>query len=250
MPQIKFHPRLLCSKGRKTTVLQFDNLLQLRRSLLPRIRETVKTGAKDYKVSLVETMASLKKEAAIDMSQAEMDVRAARRRVNKDMLASDKKQRSPPQQSTKNPDDASTLGGQSEPELSDLEEEEEEDERDAAPSASSPRETSKAASLCSGKSRHLAVADADEDDDLFRGKFARKASLSPGKASLDEPVASQPKALADKQADDTMILSDELQEMLAEVVSKYLLEMPSLHRIDMTRYHLGPVAEILDSKLD
>ena len=221
MPQIKFHPRLLCSKGRKTTVLQFDNLLQLRRSLLPRIHETVKTGGKDYKVTLVETMASLKKEAAIDMSQAEMDVRAARKRVNKDMPASDKKQRSPPQQSTKNPDDASTLGGQSEPELSDLEEEEE-DERDAAASASSQRETSKAASLCSGKSRHLAVADADEDDDLFRGKFARKASLSPGKASLDEPVASQPKALADKEAGDTMILSDELQEMLAEVVSKYL----------------------------
>ena len=220
MPQIKLHPRLLCSKGRKTTVLQFDNLLQLRRSLLPRIRETVKTGGKDYKVSLVETMTSLKKEAAIDMSQAEMDVRAARKRVNKDMPASDKKQRSPPQQSTKNPDDASTLGGQSEPELSDLEEEE--DERDAAASASSQRETSKAASLCSGKSRHLAVADADEDDDLFRGKFARKASLSPGKASLDEPVASQPKALADKEAGDTMILSDELQEMLAEVVSKYL----------------------------
>ena len=192
-------------------MLQFDNLLQLRRSLLPRIRETVKTGGKDYKVRLVETMTSLKKEAAIDMSQAEMDVRAARKRVNKDMP--DKKQRSPPQQSTKNPDDASTLGGQSEPELSDLEEEEDEDERD---------ETSKAASLCSGKSRHLAVAEADEDDDLFRGKFARKASLSPGKASLDEPVASQPKALADKEAGDAMILSDELQEMLAEVVSKYL----------------------------
>ena len=199
--------------------------MQLRRSLLSRIRDTVKSGGKDFKLELADLMASWKKEAASDMSQAEMEVRAARKRVHKDQSVSEKSQK----RGKKGVDEATTVDGEnSEP--GSMGSGEEDEELDPEQSGSSVKQASKAASvsLCSGKSGKPAIDDLEEgdDNDLFPGKFGRFRGPSQTKPLSDESAVCKadpgPKAAPEKEADNGMVLSDELQEMLAEVVSNYL----------------------------
>ncbi|CAE7223903.1 unnamed protein product [Symbiodinium sp. CCMP2456] len=65
---------LLVGKSRKTTVVGFDSLSQLRRSILPRIKDIVKNGGAAFKKQLVEMLSTLKAEARADLQKLEKSV--------------------------------------------------------------------------------------------------------------------------------------------------------------------------------
>ncbi|CAE7436773.1 unnamed protein product [Symbiodinium microadriaticum] len=65
---------LLVGKSRKTTVVGFDTLSQLRRSILPRIKDIVKNGGAAFKQQLLEMLSTLKADAKADLQKLEKSV--------------------------------------------------------------------------------------------------------------------------------------------------------------------------------
>lgn len=58
---------MLCDKPRKTTLLQFESLEQVRQSVLSRIKQTVKDA--DVKKSVMDAVVSAKKDAKKELDK-------------------------------------------------------------------------------------------------------------------------------------------------------------------------------------
>ena len=232
-------------------MLQFETLVQLRRSLEGRIRETVKKGGREFKTELQKLMASLKKDAQQDMHKAEIDLRAASKKAKGDkanvsvnsVSTGSRKQRKVDKASdkaSKNPDEDTTADEDSEHAESDAEESAEgdgPDDEEAEESGSCGKPKSQPASR-SGRPSQLSAGAEEDDEDLFDEKFSGKAS--PAKKATDETKQTDKEKLGPEPG---CKISDELQEMLGDVVSKHLssdadsclLSCHHFHHITSTR---------------
>ena len=211
-------------------MLQFETLVQLRRSLEGRIRETVKKGGREFKTELQKLMASLKKDAQQDMHKAEIDLRAASKKAKGDkanvsvnsVSTGSRKQRKVDKASdkaSKNPDEDTTADEDSEHAESDAEDSAEgdgPDDEEAEESGSCGKPKSQPASR-SGRPSQLSAGAEEDDEDLFDEKFSGKAS--PAKKATDETKQTDKEKLGPEPG---CKISDELQEMLGDVVSKHL----------------------------
>ncbi|CAE7207524.1 unnamed protein product [Symbiodinium sp. CCMP2592] len=65
---------LLVGKSRKTTVVGFDTIAQLRQSILPRIKDRVKSGEAEFKTQLLDLLANLKNDARTDLGKMEQKI--------------------------------------------------------------------------------------------------------------------------------------------------------------------------------
>ena len=160
-------------------------------------------------------MQSLKKEAQSDLERAETELRNAKRKM-KDGNSPSTSTKPPSAKKAKSsakksPDEASTVDEGQDSEGDSLLGGEE-NEAD-----SSGRKAGSASGLSSSATCQLCGNDEDGDDDLFEGdKFAGRAAKAPPSAQQETP-----KKAAAVQPGDGHGISDELQEMLEEVVSKH-----------------------------
>ena len=82
---------MLCDKSRKTTLLQFESLEQVRQSVLSRIKQTVKDA--DVKKSVMDAVVSAKKDAKKELDKWDSKVSCLGRKKKKNQKKDSKKKK-------------------------------------------------------------------------------------------------------------------------------------------------------------
>ena len=219
--------RHLTQKSRKTALLNFSNLVQLRRSLAARIKSRIKEG--DVLQQTMNMVCKLKEAARRDLVQSEDALNQAHKQQLQKQGSQDGSSaggsffgRRGSRGSPANADDASTVL----PGVDDDDNEDDDDDDDAAPlrlpgfraagtlenGGSSDDEEPETSVKADSKARSRSFAALQDDDDLFKSrKFQKRLD-----AAVDKEVV-------DKQATEALdttaeVPSDELKEMLSDVV--------------------------------
>ena len=221
--------RFLVGKSRKNTIVQFADVLQLRKSLSPRIKEKVKSGRDDFKKKLAELMAKLKLEAKADfdkvatraMSTASASGSSKKRPSKDDEKASRvSSSKTKAAKAKKPPDEDSTEDGEAESMEAD------EDDNETLALGEQEEDDGEEGDTDLEKKLQEKPASSDDggDSDIFSGPFSKGqvTDKTPSKVASQKPAVS-PQPLANIKTECPAIadgISDELQEMLAGVMEQ------------------------------
>ena len=208
-------------KSRKTALVQFENLVQLRRSLAPRIKERLKDGSDSFLQEIAAHMSKLKAEARKDLES--MEAKLFHGGSGRALEMPEGSKPKPGKASKKNPDEATTVAASvAEP------------ESDCHSAGNSKEESDDDEDLVK---RPTCVHDDDKDDDLFSARRFQRSleqavDVAHAQPALSErPVADAGLASAAPEPEPlpavsgAATISDEMKEMLSDFLSESALQL-------------------------